>query len=111
MAGYALVKNRDNHVCIVSHLPDPAAAHIFPKATAEQPGRLRILANVLNYFWGPQRPRPWILKFTDPNFVTSPANMISLNHHLHFWFDNADIAFKPFLQQSKKSESHFILIE
>ncbi|AEO60616.1 hypothetical protein MYCTH_2309977 [Thermothelomyces thermophilus ATCC 42464] len=50
---------------------------------------------MLNIFWGPEKTQAWRQMFEDANITQSAKNGISMNHQIHFWFDNARFALKP----------------
>ena len=96
-AGSAAAKARDGHACIFTGTSDPAAAHVFPFATSA--GQAFQGLNIyLQFFWGDKRAMAWRRQYQDANITQSPQNLISMNHHLHFWFDNARFALKPLRQ-------------
>ncbi|KAL2190130.1 hypothetical protein L209DRAFT_750132 [Thermothelomyces heterothallicus CBS 203.75] len=88
------VKNRDGHACVFSGTSDPEAAHIFPLATSKKRNFL-FLKEVLTFFWGSEKTTAWRRMFEDANITQSAKNGISMNHQIHFWFDNARFALKP----------------
>ncbi|KAK5652994.1 hypothetical protein OQA88_9280 [Cercophora sp. LCS_1] len=88
------VKDRDGHTCVFSGMPDPHAAHIFPFATSEKKDFAN-LNHLLTTFWGPEKAMAWRRSFEVAGITQSAKNGISMNHQIHFWFDNARLALKP----------------
>ncbi|KAK0750942.1 hypothetical protein B0T18DRAFT_443555 [Schizothecium vesticola] len=91
------VKERDGHTCVFSGMPDPEAAYIFPFSTSEKKV-FGPLNELLAAFWGSEKATAWRQHFEDPGVTQSAKNGISLNHQIHFWFDNARLALKPLRQ-------------
>lgn len=89
------VKARDGYVCLFSGTEDPAAAHLFPFATTQHKERFFYFRDLLPFFWGAEQPSAWRKLYEDARVTESTKNFISLNHQLHFWFDNARFALKP----------------
>ena len=50
---------------------------------------------MLQVFWGKTQADKWSALFRDPDVAESPKNLISLNHHIHHWFDYPKLALKP----------------
>ncbi|KXX80332.1 hypothetical protein MMYC01_204672 [Madurella mycetomatis] len=88
------VKDRDRHVCVFSGMSDPQAAHIFPFATSEKKDFAN-LNHLLTTFWGSEKAMAWRRNFEAAGITQSAKNGISMNHQIHFWFDNARFALKP----------------
>jgi hypothetical protein len=79
---------------VFSGVSDPQAAHIFPFATSKSRewGHLNAM---LTAFWGSDKSMAWRRAFEDAGITQSAKNGISMNHQIHFWFDNARLALKP----------------
>lgn len=90
-------KARDGHACVFSGTSDPAAAHVFPFATSAKKDFFH-LNQLLQLFWGSDKCMAWRGYYEDPAITESAKNYISMNHQLHFWFDNAKLALKPLRQ-------------
>lgn len=88
------VKDRDGHTCVFSGMPDPEAAHIFPFSTSEKKN-FKYLNELLTAFWGSEKAMAWRRHFEAAGITQSAKNGISMNHQIHFWFDNARLALKP----------------
>ncbi|KAL2158929.1 hypothetical protein VTH06DRAFT_2959 [Thermothelomyces fergusii] len=69
--------------------------HEFPDRVKNRDGN--------NIFWGPEKVQAWSRMFADANVTQSAKNGISMNHQLHFWFDNARLESKtpPMRQVSR----------
>lgn len=70
------------------------AAHIFPFATSQKK-QFSSIAGLLQAFWGTEKALAWRRHFEDARITQSPKNYLSVNHQIHFWFDNARFALKP----------------
>ncbi|KAK0753938.1 hypothetical protein B0T18DRAFT_25553 [Schizothecium vesticola] len=93
-------QERDGHTCVFSGMPDPEAAHIFPFSTSEQKA-FGSLSELLTTFWGSEKAIAWRQHFEDLRVTQSAKNGISVNHQIHFWFDNARLALKPLRQTTQ----------
>lgn len=78
-------------------MSDPEAAHIFPLATGKSQ-QFSYINGPLQSFWGRDKALAWRKLYENPAITQSPANYLSLNHQLHFWFNKARFAFKPLSQ-------------
>ncbi|KAK5654658.1 hypothetical protein OQA88_6981 [Cercophora sp. LCS_1] len=88
------VKDRDGHTCGFSGMSDPQAARIFPFSTSESKV-FGYLNELLTSFWGSEKAMAWRRHFEAAGITQSAKNGISMNHQIHFWFDNARFALKP----------------
>lgn len=93
-SGGGSAKIRDGHACVFTGTSDPAAAHIFPFATSSRKD-FRPLNQILQLFWGARKAMDWRRCYEDAGITQSAQNHISMNHQLHFWFDQARFALKP----------------
>ncbi|KAI8683280.1 hypothetical protein NCS56_00452200 [Fusarium sp. Ph1] len=66
---------------------------LFPRMGNGQQ-EIHRLQSILEVFWG-EKAASWIATFTNPDFVESPQNHISLNSTSQFLFGGARLAFKP----------------
>ncbi|SPQ17588.1 fee270ed-584f-4a31-8c5c-59839a31ac0b [Thermothielavioides terrestris] len=57
--------------------------------------RAAVAADRETAFWGAEKAKAWCKHFEDAGITQSPQNYLSLNHQIHFWFDNARFALKP----------------
>lgn len=67
---------------------DPVAAHIMGN-------KVPYLNALLQSFWGMDKALDWGRLYHSPAVTQSPANRLSLNRQLHYWFGKARFAFKP----------------
>ncbi|KAF4126948.1 hypothetical protein GMORB2_0685 [Geosmithia morbida] len=107
VAEVKLVRERDNRGCVVTHRSHPEAAHIVPYAMLNSPVRVEKARTFLTVFLQRVAPRlssevHQILIPSDPQTrqpVVSGGdyafNMISLNKHLHSYWDQAIFGLKP----------------
>lgn len=56
------------------------------------------LRSLIKMFWGPDQAKIWLDLIQDPSVTESPKNLLSLNHQIHWWFDNGKMALKPLRQ-------------
>ncbi|KAL7933260.1 hypothetical protein V8C35DRAFT_305353 [Trichoderma chlorosporum] len=91
-----LCKERDYKRCMLTGMPDPVAAYIFPFAGSKG-SKIHIhnLFSTLRTFWGDDTATKISALVHDRNITESPQNLLSLNHQLHWWFDNGRMALKP----------------
>ncbi|WAO87055.1 hypothetical protein NCS54_00435000 [Fusarium falciforme] len=68
-------------------------SRLFPRMGNDQQ-EIHHIQSILEVFWGEKAPS-WIATFTNPDFVESPQNHISLNFASQSSFDDARLAFKP----------------
>ena len=66
---------------------------LFPRMRNGQQ-EIHCLQSILEAFWG-EKAASWIATFTNPDFVESPRNHISLHCTFHDLFRDARLAFKP----------------
>jgi hypothetical protein len=59
---------------------------------------------LLESFWGVEQSLAWRKRYEDGGITQSPKNYLSLNHQLHFWFDNARFALKPLFKSPDGTE-------
>ncbi|KAL2756661.1 hypothetical protein ACRALDRAFT_2026691 [Sodiomyces alcalophilus JCM 7366] len=95
--GGEAAKIRDGHVCVFVGTSDPAAAHIFPFATSAKRD-FNHLNQLLQMFWGSDKTMAWRRHYENAGITQSAQNYISMNHQLHYWFDNARFALRPLRQ-------------
>jgi len=75
-------------------MTDPCSAHIFPHATS----RTRDFHNInslLLHLWGEEQSTIWAQQYQRFTETEATQNGISMNHQIHYWFDNAKFALKP----------------
>lgn len=51
--------------------------------------------HMIRTFWSPDQASAWCSMIQKTAVLGSPQNLISLNHQLHWWFDNGKLALKP----------------
>lgn len=76
---------------------DPKAAYIVPFATRAK-NNFWALNALLQTFWGAHQSMAWRRQYEDAAITESTKNGISMNHQIHFWFNNARFALKPLRQ-------------
>lgn len=86
-----------NNECIFTGTLHPEAAHIFPYGALRH-REFNTYKDLLRTFWGEEQAKIWLDSVQNTS-VTEPArNLISLNHQIHWWFDNGNMALKPLRQ-------------
>ncbi|KAL7923248.1 hypothetical protein ACQKWADRAFT_290374 [Trichoderma austrokoningii] len=91
-----LCKLRDHNECILTGTSHPEAAHIFPYGTLKH-AYFTMFEGLIKTFWGEQA-KVWMDLIKDASITESARNLLSLNHRIHWWFDNGNLALKPLRQ-------------
>ncbi|KAM0456824.1 hypothetical protein ACHAPV_007115 [Trichoderma viride] len=88
---------RDNDECILTGTLHPEAAQIFPSETLRH-RNLGRFEGLLETFWGEEQAKIWLDLVQNTTLIESARNLLSLNHQIHWWFKNGNLALKPLRQ-------------
>ncbi|OGM41522.1 hypothetical protein ABOM_008892 [Aspergillus bombycis] len=97
-------KKRDEYKCILTGIPDPEAAHIYPsrllKASTREPRAVGRFWDILNVFWDENRVQRWKAEISgNPNDMQESKhgcfNMLCLDKYAHTLWGNGLFALRP----------------